>query len=659
MEKEFFRIHGDNILECERILSIIAKSLESNIIYVNSPPYNPIYSIEDELNKKIIYFRLFPGYNRFGVNIYDEFVKLGAPLREATDAIVTKMLGTSEEILFSVEFCNALPAGNNAWQRTGRAVTSAFLNIPYFHISEIGGIELGKDRKFKAQRFPNPIIPFSYITLGKNYNSMVLPVYLPSPSISLEMRTKFKNIFSSKEYIKLIANLIRGKSDKTIIEKIIKDNLELVKLLSSERKRGDTFKGKEWEEFFNFNFQKDRLLWLENKKVNWKKKFSTKVKVNNSFISLLSFSKNFKTFSVGAGDIPICLISSDDRVDFSKGLNTLYKKKLNKEFLSCISKDGSPLVIVWITGFKPKGDDSRPDRGLVPLARMLLGPEADILTIVSGPAKKNTWNILKKDYKKLSAQNGLWESILNLTDFLLVDSSTCIDSPIGIILNRKKESTKKNVTIPSSIKIKKFSEQDVDSVIHFIFTKSHMKNIFECMCNPPGGDWSGLSIKDFKNDVEYRWTSLPRVSKTEGKRPDHVIQFFKDKENILFSIESKDNPNDFEDLIGERLNRYTKDLIKSHPIAFRSNRKEWRISKTRHAEKISKFYSVGTFCFRNKEELKTILDKGKFDYVIGIEFNYLNNNIVLHLISKNKDVLFLNLLKEVINPFHYLKIKIY
>ena len=45
---------------------------------------------------------------------------------------------------------------------------------------------------------------------------------------------------------------------------------------------------------------------------------------------------------------------------------------------------------------------------------------------------------------------------------------------------------------PSPLKI---GENDVDTILHTIFTqlKSSEIKIFEGMCNPPGGDWSGIS----------------------------------------------------------------------------------------------------------------------------------------------------------------------
>lgn len=86
-----------------------------------------------------------------------------------------------------------------------------------------------------------------------------------------------------------------------------------------------------------------------------------------------------------------------------------------------------------------------------------------------------------------------------------------------------------------------FSEQDVDTTIHLLFAHQENLKVFEVTCNPPGGDWSGLSILDFETGEEFRWTSLPRVSSAGGKRPDHVIEFLLDNGHWgLLAIESND-----------------------------------------------------------------------------------------------------------------------
>ena len=650
MEIKNIRIHGDNILECERTLHLIAISLDSKAIYQDSPIHNPIYTIKDERSKKNVSIQLFPGYNRWGIDIYKELQKLGAPLREATDSLVTRNIDGKEEIIFSIEYCNALPAGNNAWQRTGRALTSASVDIPYIYVSDVGGVELDQDRKQKAPRFPNPIIPFSYITLGKNYNSITLPIYLPSPTISKTIDTKFKEAFGFKEMIALISNLISGSNNQEVIKAIIEKNLKIVNILSSHRKRVDTFRGKEWSEFLDFQSSVDRLHWLEGKNVSWKKKSAEKVSTTPSFSRLLAISKKLGMLSIGAGDIPICLIPGKYRKTFVKEISGLYKSLLDKQFLDWVAKDETPLTIIWITGFKPKGDDSRPDRGLVPLARMLLGPEAKMLSIIYGPAYKATWVQLRKDYKKLAIQNGLWEAILNLSDALLVDSVTCEYSPFSMLIERDKKVFKGKIKLPISEKVTKFSEQDVDSVIHFIFSINPLPNLFECMCNPPGGDWSGLSIKDFKNDIEYRWTSLPRVSKSNGKRPDHVIQYSYNNTNFLFSIESKDTSKSFEDVIGTRLNRYTKDLISSVPTAIKKNQESWGLFTHRkpiHPK--SNFISVGAFNFKSLNEMETVLKNGRFDLVLGLEFKQGGEMVIIHIKPANYENPFIEIIKKLVS----------
>ncbi len=118
----FLRIHGDNIIECERGLYLIADSFSATVRRLFSPPYMP----HDEIvGNEVVLFRveLLAGHGRWGVNIQDVFQSHGAPLREATDAVITKILDKDnrEEILLAIEFSSTLPAGNNAWQRNSLA----------------------------------------------------------------------------------------------------------------------------------------------------------------------------------------------------------------------------------------------------------------------------------------------------------------------------------------------------------------------------------------------------------------------------------------------------------------------------------------------------------------------------------------------------------
>jgi hypothetical protein len=176
----------------------------------------------------------------------------------------------------------------------------------------------------------------------------------------------------------------------------------------------------------------------------------------------------------------------------------------------------------------------------------------------------------------LANSNGLWKSILTLSNYVALDvpvlsgripaAEVLLDTsalkayyveklPQADGLTRKEFSS-----VPQS-----FHEDDVDTGIHFLFSHLPSKVCFEGMCNPPGGDWSGLSILSDKYEV--RWLSLPRVSKqVDGKRPDHVLELFGASGcPVLLSIESKENSNDLERNVGVGLVNYIRNLMKYTP----------------------------------------------------------------------------------------------
>lgn len=63
----FFRIHGDNIIECERSLTLVAEAFNVKPVWDKSAPiYKPIYVFEIG-NEKYV-FELLPGHDRWGVD---------------------------------------------------------------------------------------------------------------------------------------------------------------------------------------------------------------------------------------------------------------------------------------------------------------------------------------------------------------------------------------------------------------------------------------------------------------------------------------------------------------------------------------------------------------------------------------------------------------
>ena len=138
-----------------------------------------------------------------------------------------------------------------------------------------------------------------------------------------------------------------------------------------------------------------------------------------------------------------------------------------------------------------------------------------------------------------------------------------------------------------------------------------LENTFEGMCNPPGGDWSGLSI--YLNDREYRWLSLPRVS-NNSKRPDHVSEMFIiDSKPLLFVIESKELGNTLEENIGFKLKAYISWLIDFTPSVCRNSDNEWYDADEIISIENFEMVSVGAYIDDLRYDNENILTKSKCD----------------------------------------------
>lgn len=649
------RIHGDNIIECERALNLIALAYDGIVARKSKNIFMPSYGIQRD-GKEIFEVELLGGHDRWNVNFNTELTKYGAPLREATDAYITKISSDNktEQLLLAIEFCNALPAGNNAWQRNGRAITCAEIGIPYFYFAEIGGVELDAGRKVKAPRFPNPIVPFSYLTSAKALNVVCVPIYQAHPAITDDLRKKFMHIFGVNASLDLLKSIIDESQTNDALDVLIEKGTTLVKILSADRKRTDTFKALEWEEFLKISSGQKKAEWIKNQqnKQIWKKKSSGKVNVTNTFKSLLTKTQALNLLSIGAKEIPICLVANGNIKRFADLLREIYPKEKINSLADAIEKKNNPLVVVWITGFKPRGDDSRPDRGLVPLARMLFGNEIDILTIVFGPAVKQTWKTLKDNPTKLANENGLWQAVLNLSNYVLSDSKT---SDYGILINvitRNLERKNVKVEFTSAKPNGSFGEHDVDTAIHTIFSRQGAMNIFESMCNPPGGDWSGISCLDYSDKTEYRWTSLPRVSATKAKRPDHIIQIHTPTQEIFLVIESKNHAKDLDENIGNRLTEYVKALFKIPPTAFREAKSDWKLFSGNKTT-ITNFVSLsgGAFVYKSLEEMKASMKEGKLDFIFAFEFKSDGTPSIGHILLSDESKFLTKILADITSQF--------
>jgi hypothetical protein len=623
------RIHGDNVVECERALDLVSRALNIEFeIDKNSSIISPCLRAENGKWE----IQLLPGHGRWGIDIADLLRQRGSTLRENADAVISEVLPAGDErILAAVEFCGALPAGNNAWQRHGRALGFGQAGIPYLIYNEIGGLELDQDRQPKASRLPNPAVPYSLVQYSDDTGCVVLPIYEAAPSAPNEMKAGFAQCVGTSDAYTYFAELLGGEVSPDTVRALRRRALTLVHELTNSRKRGDGLTFEQWCEVLESGG--DRVGKFIELNSRWRPSRSEKVKATTSAREFISGLVSFGPVALGSGSLPFLVIPQSSLEQFGDFVEGQYGSE-GRRLASWITQEDKPLVVVLVTGFKPRGDDSRPDRGLAPLARMLAGPRARLLSFLWGPGNSDLLNLFRENPSAAAKSNGLIEAVSSCSDYVLVDSITAevflVDtSSFMHTPNHERVELGGQVLTPLP------GEHDVDSAFHFLVTRPPRPWVFEGMCNPPGGDWSGISIS-LDSGEEVRWTSLPRVSSSGAKRPDHVVQVSEGDFDYIFSVESKNISSRMEAGVGPMLTRYTDDLFAHTPTIQRNLGLEgWTDVTISLSNWKYRNISVGLFVYRSAEDLRTVLDFSTLDIVGAFEFEG-SGPTVLHLFSDRK-----------------------
>lgn len=583
-----FRIHGDNIVECERIAKLILKetapsSVEISLMSPSTIVYNICFNyLGDYFEWQL---ELLPGFNKAGrkrweANIFDGLKGSGSFLDETPDAIVTYVENGLETILYAIEFCSALQAGNQAWQRSGRAFSTGRTGCPYIYVVDFVNYELDpKTRKRKNLRFPNPAVPYSYINFSEDSGNFVAQVYIRSAEFDKQLEPKLRNFdennFAEEELSRYIIKRMGGFDTSKEESVILQKSLNIVMFLASSLRPTTNLSPAQWERLYKYR-QGIVQFSLENSNFNFRKKITAKGHHGKS-ADFLALVENL-SIGLGSKDLPFGIIPVANRRILADGIRRLYPT-YDVDILEKIASGNSNLILCMIKGFKPAGDDNRPDRGVLPLSAMLSSADIEVITYIYGPVIERNFNVLIDNPERLSDSNGFWRAILSLSNYVALDVP---------VLTRRPDDTYNAEVILDTSELKKhyieqrpdedgltrndfssipqsFHEDDVDTGIHFLFSHLLREICFEGMCNPPGGDWSGLSV--LYGNREVRWLSLPKESKEiDGKRPDHVLELFGVFDRpVLLSIESKERSSDLEANVGDGLINYIHNLMKYVP----------------------------------------------------------------------------------------------
>lgn len=640
--KKHFRIHGDNIIECERIAKILLELLEplAQDAHLSSPSTITIdISFRYSNKEHEWHLDLLPGFNKAGrtrwsKNIFDILKENGSFLDETPDAIVTEVKNDKERILFAIEFCSALQAGNQAWQRSGRAYSTGITGCPYVYIVDFVKYELDAvTRERKALRFPNAAVPYSYISFSKNNNLKVVQAYFKAEEFNKEDNEDLRDFderdFAKEDFAKFIVKTMLNENSDEDWNALTQKNFKVVRFLAKVNSSRNSLTDQQWNAIYQNNYNV-----LEYSKTNGRMSFEKKVAQKSKHGNLDKFFSLVKNVSIGIAskDLPFGAIPAGKRPLFSQKLKEIYPE-YDEDTISKVGKRDKDLLICLLKGFKPRGDDNRPDRGALPFAQMLVGKNYDFMTFLYGPLLRRNYSLLKTNPKQLAKNNGLWKALISLSDFIAID--------VEILEENKEESNtiakylkdvrdinyRTNANIASSSltgdyfssKPQSFHEDDVDTAIHYLFSRLLQKNCFEGMCNPPGGDWSGFSIID--NGCEKRWLSLPRVSdEIAGKRPDHIIELFDVFEKpALLSIESKENSKDLEQDVGKKLIEYIKRMMDFVPNVKREKQnQDWEKCKDKSSIKDFVVISAAAYLSETAQMDSIVFENSKCDMLFKL-----------------------------------------
>ena len=648
-------IYGDNIIECERALNILIEGIainETKQLKIEWNLDNIVCPSVKVLGNKEYIFTLYTGVNktRWNVDVYRRFVTdKGGLLNEGADALITKLKeNNEEESLLAFEFSNALPAGNNAWQRSGRSLSLSQAKIPYLYVAELGGNELNKDGSKKSMRLPNSTVILSYILNSIRRKIPNAIIYKMSPVADNDTKVKYKDIVNN--------NNSENLSYKIINEEIINNNYKMYEIISKKEER------LEKSNFINLNgsqMEDEILRSIKKKNISWKKR----LKIDKYGKRFLNFNNTLSKYAISIfseKSLPFTLLPKENLDLFINDYKTV--KNYSKGLIQYLNENSEKdIVFCLVNGFKPSGEDSRPDRGLIPFVRMILGSQINIVTVIYGPIPKVHLEKLKnKEYSKLTKENGLFSAIMGQSNLMLIlspDEKEVMFSSDTII---KAENKMKKYEVINKLP-KKFTEMDVDTIIHLLFTQV-LNDVFESFCNPPGGDWSGISI--IQNNNEYRWLSLERAPKNM-KRPDHVLQFYKENPSVILSIESKDSKGKLmksEESVGPKMVKYLHNLKKKvvnaeKKLITSSTYKQSNkiIHKQDFLYKSGVAYIENNCDFLNRDTLKNIKETCMVDFVLAFNFSKKEggDEVEVNLFYYNEDSIMQRLLFDQLNKLTY------
>ena len=177
-----YRVYGDNILECLTLIEWLNQTAYSGFVKLGEtgPLDRKIHIYRSQNGSTTYAFQLCPYYGGTGRASLWPLNPLENYFAEKPDVVVTRLLesGLESKPVLAIEFCDALQAGNQAWQRFRRAYDAALARIPYFYVLPLIGWERDSGGlTLKGARYQNAQITLAQLALSSKYGTPSLQLY--------------------------------------------------------------------------------------------------------------------------------------------------------------------------------------------------------------------------------------------------------------------------------------------------------------------------------------------------------------------------------------------------------------------------------------------------------------------------------------------------
>lgn len=251
-----FRVYGDNILECEHFMEWLKIQELSQLELKEElgPIDRPIYLFSElKMKGKFYFFQLCPYYGGTGSQILWPNNPLKDTFYEKTDVVVTKLMKNNSETkpILAIEFCDALQAGNQAWQRFRRTLDAAESKIPYFYVLPLIGWERDSAGiSLKNPRYQHAQVCIAQLTLISKFGVPSLQIYTETSwsnyakKFGYTLPEDFEKFVGFNTAISYVSSLIRksiGEADiESEVVKLTKIIKEMFKVAQTYSKFGNT-----------------------------------------------------------------------------------------------------------------------------------------------------------------------------------------------------------------------------------------------------------------------------------------------------------------------------------------------------------------------------------------------------------------------------------